>query len=226
MKNNKVCLVSSNKPEVESLKEYVQDIPDFECENFENFDLVSFWKKNSNKIKNSLILWDYQTNDKDNLWMNLKICNNMDQSESLIFALYNLPYNLGLEKDMLHQGVRGVFYPNDSPELLQKGIKALLEGEIWFSRKLLSEFVLEKNMNNEEVVEKEDLSDLTLTSREEEILLMIAAGYSNSDIAESLCITASTVKTHVYNIFQKINVPNRLQAALWTVKNLSRKYAE
>jgi LuxR family transcriptional regulator of csgAB operon len=60
----------------------------------------------------------------------------------------------------------------------------------------------------------------TLTPREIEIVSMIAAGAANAHIADKLCISSHTVKTHIYNIFKKINVPNRLQAALWAAKNL------
>jgi len=59
-----------------------------------------------------------------------------------------------------------------------------------------------------------------LTPREIEILSLVAIGAKNEEIAEKLFISSNTVKTHIYNIFKKIDVPNRLQAALWAAKNL------
>jgi LuxR family transcriptional regulator of csgAB operon len=59
-----------------------------------------------------------------------------------------------------------------------------------------------------------------LTPREVEILAMVAVGAKNEEIAEKLHISPHTVKTHIYNIFKKIDVPNRLQAALWAASNL------
>ena len=56
--------------------------------------------------------------------------------------------------------------------------------------------------------------------RQIEILAMVAVGATNDEIADKLCISPHTVKTHLYRIFKKINVPNRVQAALWAAKNL------
>ncbi|MFQ5715572.1 MAG: response regulator transcription factor, partial [Nitrospinales bacterium] len=59
-----------------------------------------------------------------------------------------------------------------------------------------------------------------LTLREKEILLHIASGACNKEIAEQLSISLSTVKVHISNSFRKINVDGRLRAALWAAKNL------
>ena len=81
----------------------------------------------------------------------------------------------------------------------------------------MSEFVLNHEVKNNN---KNGRHKVNLTTREKEILIMLGQGKSNSEISHELCISTSTVKTHVYNIFQKIGVPNRIQAALWTMENL------
>lgn len=58
-----------------------------------------------------------------------------------------------------------------------------------------------------------------LTSRELEVLQLIARGECNKKIGESLFISEKTVKNHLYKIFQKLNVEDRTQAALYAIKN-------
>ncbi|SFH60552.1 response regulator [Pisciglobus halotolerans] len=58
-----------------------------------------------------------------------------------------------------------------------------------------------------------------LTSREHEILLLIAQGKSNQEIADELFITLKTVKTHVSNILAKLNVEDRTQATIYAFRN-------
>lgn len=58
-----------------------------------------------------------------------------------------------------------------------------------------------------------------LTKREKEILLLIAQGNSNQEIADALFITLKTVKTHVSNILAKLDVDDRTQAAIYAFKH-------
>lgn len=58
-----------------------------------------------------------------------------------------------------------------------------------------------------------------LTDRELEVLIQISSGMSNKEIGANLDITERTVKNHVSNIFKKIGVADRTQAALFAIKN-------
>lgn len=58
-----------------------------------------------------------------------------------------------------------------------------------------------------------------LTDRELEVLVQISSGMSNKEIGANLDITERTVKNHVSNIFKKIGVADRTQAALFAIKN-------
>nr|4WT0_A Chain A, Response regulator receiver domain protein [unidentified]4WT0_B Chain B, Response regulator receiver domain protein [unidentified]4WU4_A Chain A, Response regulator receiver domain protein [unidentified]4WU4_B Chain B, Response regulator receiver domain protein [unidentified]4WUH_A Chain A, Response regulator receiver domain protein [Enterococcus faecalis S613]4WUH_B Chain B, Response regulator receiver domain protein [Enterococcus faecalis S613]4WUL_A Chain A, Response regulator len=58
-----------------------------------------------------------------------------------------------------------------------------------------------------------------LTNREHEILMLIAQGKSNQEIADELFITLKTVKTHVSNILAKLDVDNRTQAAIYAFQH-------
>lgn len=130
-------------------------------------------------------------------------------------ALFNLGKGLGVEKVALTCGVRGLFYDEDPGDSLHKGIRTIFEGELWVTRKTMTECLSE----NGPADSFENLPS-SLTVREGEILSLLAMGATNVAIADQLCISPHTVKTHIYNIFKKIDVPNRMQAALWAAKNL------
>jgi DNA-binding NarL/FixJ family response regulator len=131
-------------------------------------------------------------------------------------AIFNMPTGQPFGNDLVKKGVRGIFYNSDPLPNLAKGVPAILNGELWYSRKDLMKCLLDSDGDNEFALERRSL----LTSREKEILILIASGISNTQIADKLNISRNTVKTHLYNIYNKIKVPNRLQAALWAAKHL------
>jgi ATP/maltotriose-dependent transcriptional regulator MalT len=134
-----------------------------------------------------------------------------------LLGLFNLRRGAGMEEQSLALGVRAFFYQGDSIDQLMKGIRAIFQGELWLSRKIMTRYILHNDAHP--FLRKENGARL-LTSREKEVLSMIAQGASNEMISDQLCISRHTVKTHLYNIFRKIRVPNRLQAVLWAAKHL------
>jgi DNA-binding NarL/FixJ family response regulator len=163
--------------------------------------------------ENILFLIDTDDSEFDELLKYAVIDNSPPNSR---FALFNLNQNAGVEKRALAQNIRGFFYKDDHFEIFLKGIRAIFRGEIWLPRKMLLNCVLE-SINDKKAAIKEKTA---LSPREIEILTLVSMGTTNEEIANKLCISTNTVKTHLYNIFKKIKVENRLQAALWAGTNL------
>jgi DNA-binding NarL/FixJ family response regulator len=130
-------------------------------------------------------------------------------------SLYNVHAEAGIESRAIERGIRGLFYQQESFKTLPKAISAILNGELWFSRKTMSQCLLNGHPPINRV--STDMASC-LTEREREILIRIATGIGNQQIADELCISLHTVKTHIYNIYKKINVKNRLQASLWAAR--------
>ena len=131
-------------------------------------------------------------------------------------VLFNMQRELAIEKKCVLKGISGFFYKRDPLDIVLKGVRAVLEGELWISRKTLTNCILESTRGKRDSQSGRPV----LTSRESEILALVAIGATNEEIADKLCVSPHTVKTHLYNIFKKISVPNRIQAALWAAKHL------
>lgn len=108
-------------------------------------------------------------------------------------------------------GVRGFIRDATNPHQFIEGIKRVKLGEIWAEMnmltKILTQVLPEGRLRVESTVER-------LTKREREIVKLVSKGYSNKKIAVTLSISEKTVKTHMNNIFKKLNVTNRFQLAV------------
>ena len=130
-------------------------------------------------------------------------------------VLFNFSHGLDIERKCVQQRVRGIFYDDDSLPQFLKGMRTILNGQLWLSRKIMTKCILSKGWDS-----TSETDSSILTHRESETLALLAVGATNGEIAEKLYISSHTVKTHLYNIYKKINVPNRFQAALWAAKYL------
>ena len=192
---------------------YLQENTGLTCACSKNLNTDSFSGPPGAKI--TLILLDCLGNDLTSLWSTIRSF--LDSgNKGYYIAIFNMPTGQPFGNDLVKKGIRGIFYNSDPLPNLAKGVPAILNGELWYSRKDLMKCLLDSNTASEFSLELKGL----LTSREKEILILIASGISNTQIAEKLNISRNTVKTHLYNIYNKIKVPNRLQAALWAAKHL------
>jgi DNA-binding CsgD family transcriptional regulator len=137
---------------------------------------------------------------------------------------FNLRSEDKVEGIAIERGVRGVFYCEDTPATILKGMQLIIRGELWYSRRTLMKFITTKQRQGYASPEESRL--MLLSTREMEILVMIvAAGASNKIAADKLCISPHTIKTHMYNIYKKIGVTNRTQATAWTIENMQAMQA-
>ena len=139
------------------------------------------------------------------------------EENGMQFALYNIGAQKIRYRHILEKGVRGLFFENDLPDVIVKGINTIMRGELWFTRDPMGNIVVDSAPARKQA---SDSGVIGLTDRQKQILGLLASGARNSEIARELEISPNTVKSHLYNIYNKIDVPSRLQAALWAAKNL------
>jgi DNA-binding NarL/FixJ family response regulator len=110
-------------------------------------------------------------------------------------------------------GASGFLVKDVPPAELAHGVRTVAAGDALLAptvvRRLLAEFVRRPPPGSQTPPELEDL-----TERELEVLLLVARGRSNAQIAADLVVSETTIKTHVTHIFQKLNLRDRVQAVV------------
>ena len=112
--------------------------------------------------------------------------------------------------EALDAGAIGYLLKDADPEELHRGILAASRGESPLAPKA-ARAVVESRTDADAPSE--------LTDREREVLVLVASGMANKQIARRLGISEKTVKTHLTNVFQRIGVRDRTQAALWAERH-------
>ena len=111
-------------------------------------------------------------------------------------------------------GVDGYILKDSESAELKRAIMTVLEGESYIQSSLIP--ALNSRLIARDV-DKEKID--SLTKRELEVLVQVANGMFNKEIANTLNISERTVKNHLSNIFRKIEVSDRTQAAVFAIKN-------
>jgi LuxR family transcriptional regulator, positive regulator of biofilm formation len=133
-------------------------------------------------------------------------------------VLFNVDDMAALQHIVQLPGVRGVLSRDASQEHLLRGVTAVLAGEYWLPRKVLAAH-LEQSRARRLL---SGANGVALTPKETETLRLLMRGGSNSRIAGELRVSTHTVKTHLYNLFRKLQVSNRVQAAQWAMNHIEQ----
>ena len=120
--------------------------------------------------------------------------------------------------DALSAGASGFLLKNASPEDLVDAVQVVARGDAMLApdvtRRVIERFAAEPARNPEEHPAVAELTD-----REREVLVYLARGWSNAEIASQLFVGEATVKTHVSKILMKLRVRDRIQAVVFAYEH-------
>lgn len=116
-------------------------------------------------------------------------------------------------------GAAGFLSKSVEAEKISQAIKAVAEGETVVERELLQSALRALVRETRATAEGAESEIPDLTPQEIRILALVAEGMDNSAIAERLCLSRNTIKSHAHNIFTKLGVSDRTQAAVWAIRH-------
>lgn len=108
----------------------------------------------------------------------------------------------------IRMGARAVVQKRFAVETLMEAIRAAKDGLVWMPPELQAELATQWERTEND-----------LTSREREIVRYVAMGMRNAEVASKLAITEGTVKKHLNNIFQKLDIRDRVEVALYAMRS-------
>lgn len=136
-----------------------------------------------------------------------------DPPKVLVLTTYDLDEYVF---DALAAGASGFLLKEGSPQEIIEAVRTVAKGDVMLSpgttRKLVGHFVAARaNPRRERALTKL----ATLSEREREVVVAVAQGKSNADIAGTLFLSEATVKTHITRTFAKLDVTNRVQLTIF-----------
>ena len=116
---------------------------------------------------------------------------------------------------MIDLGVKGFILKSSGMKELEKAIETVMSGESYFSNELLRKII----RNFGQKIKPDFVEVAHLSDRELEVLRLICLGMNNDEIADKLCISPKTVKSHKSNLLEKTECKNATGLILYALKN-------
>lgn len=131
----------------------------------------------------------------------------------LAIIILSMHAEKGLIKNLVEIGVKGYLLKNSSRAEILKALNEVMEGNSYFSPEVTLSLLNKSTENGSRQ------SEINLTNREEEVLRLIASGFTNKEIGEKLFISHRTVDTHRTNLMKKLDVNNLAGLVSYAIKH-------
>ena len=127
---------------------------------------------------------------------------------AVALVIYDVPASTNNALFLSIQNLKGILYEHAPIEHLAACLRHVTEGDFWLPRKLMAELLSSYQLCTARPLDKNGALQ-NLTKREQQIIELVVQGKSNLVIAEELFVAESTVKTHIYRLYKKLNVRSR-----------------
>jgi len=116
-------------------------------------------------------------------------------------------------------GAKGVILKDSARQTLMQAIHTVCGGQVWVDPRMATALVEELSHLGPESAGPAGRDENGLTERELEIVRLVASGYKNKEVGNTLTISERTVKTHLQNIFQKLGVRDRVALVMYALQH-------
>ena len=165
-------------------------------------------------LKPSLIVMDISLYGASGIELTRKILQKNPGIKIVMLSMYSKVIYI---TESLKAGAKGYILKEADMDSIIDGIKKVLSGETYVDSRISSKVIASLISPEEDLEQPEDSTYDTLSSREQEILRLLAEGREIRDIAKELCISSKTVINHRTNIMQKLNCSNMVELIKYAI---------
>lgn len=168
------------------------------------------------KERPDIIVLDILLGEDDGLSFLPELCDSNPNSRVLVLTGVQNPES---HRTAIRRGAMGIVLKQQAAEQLLKAIHKVHRGEVWIDRLMVGPVLHEMRHERRAEADPEEAKIATLTTREREVIALVAEGLRNKQIGERLFISETTVTHHLSSIYSKLAVADRLELVIYAFAN-------